>query len=187
VAAEDLAVPLADGAARSLRSLVKLRRSWPIRLLHFFADFDQLLRLLLHFLLELEVVVLHDLLNGDCACDDVAEASHPHVSVLLALRTEYVDSLRGLQVEDVLPLARQVVGYIFLREVAIEDVSEEHLFVIRIVKFDFLFFLNLQDRQLEVDHEIALWIQRHLKQLHLFDELLQIAMHFVLGEVCCFG
>lgn len=104
LAAENLGIPLPGDAARSIETLLRLRLIRSMHLLHLLADFQQLLRLLLHFLLQLDVVVLHDLLDGHRAGDNVAEAGHPHVPVLLALGAKYVDSLSGLQIEDVLPL-----------------------------------------------------------------------------------
>ena len=80
------------------------------------------------------------------------------------------------------PPLRHGVLHVLLRQVAVDDVSEQNLLDIVFLLFEF-FCLNVKQGALEVNYEVPLWVYRGLKELYFFNEFSKVALHAKLGEL----
>ena len=72
--------------------------------------------------------------------------------------------------------------HVLLRQVAVDDVSEQNLLDIVFLLFEF-FCLDVKQGALEVNYEVPLWVYRGLKELYFFNEFSKVALHAKLGEL----
>lgn len=79
------------------------------------------------------------------------------------------------------PLGHGVL-HVLLRQVAVDNVSEQYLLDVFFLLFEFL-CLDVKQGALEVNYEIPLWVYRGLKELYFFNEFSKVALHAKLGEL----
>lgn len=150
----------------------------------------EFVRQLLHLRLRLLIIVLHDTLHRHSRRDHVPETRNPHLSLIRSLRAKHEQSLLRLKIEGERPVGGQAFPVDdLLWRVAVCDVPEGHddpifLIVSRFqLSFRRLFVAYDDASDCEVDDEIPLRVQSHLKKLDLLHELPEEALHSVLLEL----
>lgn len=71
---------------------------------------------------------------------------------------------------------------VLLWQVAVDDVSEEHLLDVFWLLFEFV-FLNVQEGSLKIDDEVSLWVNGGLKELDFLHKLSEVTLHSELREL----
>ena len=142
----------------------------------------------LHLFVDSVIVSFHDILDRNCARDNVSEAAHPHVSVFGCLSTQNKHSLPGLKVEAMLPVVRKLVLNVFFGQITVKNISEPNHLDLTFILFDSV-RLDIEVGLLKIDHEVALRINSSLEEFDLLDELAQVALHLILLELAatCVG